>query len=346
MRLANLVGPILNPAQQGHWKSSVRPGTSHLLLVADQFEELYVLCPNLFTRHAFLDLLLPSSCACTQSALPMTLLLSLRADFTAQALALAVEANRLPDPPPQARLMLADAAYAPGTRRIFSGHDGPVEDVAIIPGEGRALSASADGTLVLWDLGTGERMRRFRGHGDAAHAVVVLPGRDRAVSADRTLILWELGSGDILHRFRRHSAAVRDLAISPDGSTALSASADHTLILWHIETGEVIRCYRGHEDTVLSVAISPEGDTALSGSADGSVILWDLQSGEIRHHMSGVADTVTGSQQATGHYDSVWDLAFLPDGLSAVCVPGRTRHLVGPGDRASGPAFRCRHWPL
>ena len=28
--------------------------------------------------------------------------------------------------------------------------------------------------------------------------------------------------------------------------------------------------------------------------------------------MAGVADTVLGAQQAIGHFDSVWDVAFLP----------------------------------
>jgi WD40 repeat protein len=272
--------------------------------------------------------------------------LALAEGNTDLALALAVEANRIPDPPLPAQVMLADAAYAPGTRRIFLGHDGPVEDLAIAPGGRTALSASADGTLMLWDistepvpstssgqalseveglnvgLDTGEVIRRFSGHGDTVRAVAFLPGGDQALSAsaDGTLILWDIESGGILRRFTGHSDGVWDVAVSPDGRRALSGAADHTLILWDIETGEVIRRFIGHEDAVLSVGISPDGAAALSGSADRSVILWDLGSGEIRHRMSGVPDTVTGAQQAIGHYDSVWDVAFLPDGHSALSV--------------------------
>ena len=256
--------------------------------------------------------------------------LALTEHNTDLALALAVEANRIPEPPPQAQLMLADAAYAPGTRRIFVGHDGPVQDVAIAPDGRTALSASADQTLILWDLETGEMIRRFSGHSDTVHAVAFLPGGDQALSAsaDGTLILWDLETGDAVRRFTGHSGGVWDVAVNPGGRTALSAGADHTLILWDIsaplnagiETGDIIRRFSGHEDAVLSVAISPDGDTALSGSADRSVILWDLETGAIRLKIPGVADTVTGATQAIGHFDSVWGVAFLPDGRRALSV--------------------------
>jgi WD40 repeat protein len=264
--------------------------------------------------------------------------LALNEHNTDLALALAVEANGVPDPPLQARLMLAEAAYAPGTRRVYEGHTGPVQGVAVAPDGRTALSASADNTLLLWDLESGEIIHRLEGHEDTVHSVAFLPEGDRALSAsgDGTLILWDLetggGDGRILSCLEGHDGAVYSIAISPDGRTALSGSADGTLILWDLEAGDANRCIlrrlEGHEDAVYSVAISPDGRTALSGSADRSVILWDisipldedLASGGILHKMSGVADTVEGSQQATGHYDSVGGVAFLPDGHTALSV--------------------------
>jgi WD40 repeat protein/DNA-binding SARP family transcriptional activator len=59
-----------------------------LLLVIDQFEELYTLCPEQAERQRFLDLLLSAGQAEEISSVPpLVLLLTLRADFTAQALA-------------------------------------------------------------------------------------------------------------------------------------------------------------------------------------------------------------------------------------------------------------------
>lgn len=245
------------------------------------------------------------------------------------ALALALAANQIDVAPPQAQLMLAEAAYAPGTRRRFVGHTAPVEDVAILPGCGNslsagclALSASADATLILWDLETGRALRRFEGHTDVVHDVALLPAGDRAISAsaDGTLILWDLETGERLRTFTGHEDAVWSVAISPDGRTALSGAADGSLLLWNLEIGEPLYRLAGHEGAVYSVAISPDGRQALSGSADRGVILWDLETGEVRHEMAGVADTVAGSQEAIGHYDSVWGVAFRPDGRTALSV--------------------------
>jgi WD40 repeat protein/tRNA A-37 threonylcarbamoyl transferase component Bud32 len=249
--------------------------------------------------------------------------LALSEHDTDLALALALEANRIADPPPQARLMLAEVAYAPGTRSVFRGHTASVQSVAISSGPARAaLSGSTDGSLILWDLETGAVVRRFEGHEDIVHGVALLPkgGRALSASADRSLILWDLETGEALRRLTGHTDAVWCVAVSPDGRTALSGSADKTLILWDLETGTILRRFSGHEGVVHSVAINPDRRTVLSGSADRSVILWDLETGAILHKMAGVADTVAGAQQAIGHYDAVWAVAFRPDGRTALSV--------------------------
>ncbi|MBN1249502.1 MAG: AAA family ATPase, partial [Anaerolineae bacterium] len=63
--------------------------SAHLLLLVDQFEELYTLCPNLDTRVRFIDRLLDATTGSrpnSRGVAPLTLLLTLRADFMGQAL--------------------------------------------------------------------------------------------------------------------------------------------------------------------------------------------------------------------------------------------------------------------
>jgi tetratricopeptide (TPR) repeat protein len=58
-----------------------------VLLIADQFEELYTLCPEEATRRSFLNCLLSSlSPAVTEKAAPLVLVATMRADFLGNAL--------------------------------------------------------------------------------------------------------------------------------------------------------------------------------------------------------------------------------------------------------------------
>jgi WD40 repeat protein len=246
------------------------------------------------------------------------------------AIALAWQANRIEEPPSQVQLILSDVAYAPGTRRVFTGHDGPVTSVTATADGQHLLSASGDGTLILWDVQTGEIVRRFQGHTDAVHSVVLLPGDQQALSAsaDGSLILWNLATGDIVRRFEGHTGAVRCVTLSPvplpetGHLAALSGSEDTSLILWDVNTGEIVQRFEGHTGAVVSLAISPDvvpatgRHVALSGAMDRGLIFWDFPGGAILYNKSGYETTMDAldDAQQNGHFDVVWAVGFTSGG--------------------------------
>ncbi len=100
----------------------------------------------------------------------------------------------------------------------------------------------------------------------------------------------------------RFALAADEIATGPE----TKANLLETLI----DTGRVTASLTGHTDSVLSVAVSPDGDTLATGSDDGTVILWDVTD-RTRPHRRG---TLTGHKDSLGHKDSVWSVAFTPDG--------------------------------
>ena len=110
--------------------------------------------------------------------------------------------------------------------RTLTGHSDVVTAVAVTPDGQRAVSASEDETLKVWDLASGRELRTLTGHTDAVRAVAVTPDGQRAVSAsdDKTLKVWDLASGRELRTLTGHADTVRAVAVTPDGQRAVSAS--------------------------------------------------------------------------------------------------------------------------
>ena len=67
-----------------------------------------------------------------------------------------------------------------------------------------------------------------------------------SASADNTLKVWDLETGRALRTLEGHSAWVHGVAVTPDGKRAVSASADSTLKVWDLETGRELRTLEGH----------------------------------------------------------------------------------------------------
>ncbi len=109
----------------------------------------------------------------------------------------------------------------------------------------RAVSASGDRTLKVWDLETGRELRTLEGRSSYVYGVAASADGRRAVSAsdDRTLKVWDLDTGRELCTLAGHSDRVNGVRLSADGRRAVSASDDRTLRLWDLETGAVVATF-------------------------------------------------------------------------------------------------------
>jgi WD40 repeat protein/GTPase SAR1 family protein len=119
-----------------------------------------------------------------------------------------------------------------------------------------------------------------------------------------------------------HKDWVNSVAVSPDGTWAVSGSRDNTVRIWDLETGKCRATLKGHRDWVRSVAVLPDGERILSSSDDGSVRVWDARDGR-----------VTADWQASKHW--VLSVAPLPDGRRVISTAARDDPMVKIWDVAS-----------
>ena len=133
-------------------------------------------------------------------------------------------------------------------------------------------------------------------------------------SADNTVRLWDVSTGQQKAVLKGHTDDVSSVSFSWDGQTLASGSYDYTVRLWDVSTGQQKAVLEGHTSRVLSVSFSWDGQTLASGGWwGGTVRLWDMSSGrgKDRHPRpcgvcpSGVVFS-DGQTLASGSRDAIW----------------------------------------
>src|SRR5262245_42520456 len=74
-------------------------------------------------------------------------------------------------------------------------------------------------------------------------------------------------------QLRGHGGPVRALAISPDGTQAISGSFDTSAIRWSLQRNAAEQVLRFHEGAVNAVAFLRDGRIATSGE-DARIAIW------------------------------------------------------------------------
>jgi RNA polymerase sigma factor (sigma-70 family) len=239
-------------------------------------------------------------------------------------------------------------------------HDLYVGGLAFAPGgKVLASSGGPSHGLCLWDAATGQPLYRISVPDRAARPAFSPDGR-MLVTGNMKLYLFDVATGQELRRFEGQAGASLDpVAFSPDGQTVAAGEwaggGRATIVLWDVVTGKEIRRIQGHTDMVQAVNFSPDSKLlASSGGQDGGARVWVVDTGKelLRFGVPGfiysMAFSPTGrtlaaaakyrqplpngdgvdtntiylwevhSGQEIRHLDStqtwVWSLAFAPDG--------------------------------
>ncbi len=229
-------------------------------------------------------------------------------------------------------------------QHTLSGHSGEIYELDANPiNPAEVLSASADGSMRIWDLHEQRQTQQVllqslqakpTAYQPGVNAVVTSPDGTRlAMAGDvQEIFILDKATLQTIHVLRGHTQWVNKLSFSRDSRYLLSASADKTMMVWDVAGGySVAGPLRGHAHTVVETMFTPTQDHLISLDEEGHAALWSLQS------------TPATAFALEGHNKEVESVVFHPHRNLLASAGDDAAVLLWPLDTAKPTPTRLEH---
>ena len=148
-------------------------------------------------------------------------------------------------------------------------HTGVISGIAVSQDGKTLASGSHDGTVSLWNAGTGEHLHSLSINSLAESVAFSPDGKKLASNGRADAVLWDVRTGSLLHNLRRGEFLFGggSVAFSPNGriiantfrhdSVAFPRPPWDGIDLWDVKTGKLLWTIRMEEPRILT--FSPDG---------------------------------------------------------------------------------------
>jgi WD40 repeat protein len=224
--------------------------------------------------------------------------------------------------------LVRDSLLKPAPEKY--AHPIPVTALAFSP-DGAQLAVSGYYEVTIWDLDTGNLVRRIGGLPERIAALAWNSNTKQLAVAGGSPAQW--GTVALIDPTGNNppdflcdlSDMALCLAFSHDGRHLAAGGADRTIRLFETKTGKQTHVLRNHADWVETVAFSPDGQRVLSASRDRTVRISNAATGELENTF-------------TGHETALLAAVFSRDGQSVLSLAvGSPLTFWEPDDRKSKP---------
>ena len=196
------------------------------------------------------------------------------------------------------------------------------------------ISGSADASIIVWNIGTGEKLHTLKGGHtrgilDLAIDPVTYPLSPLAERVGLSIVMFSAGSDRQIRRWRISddlsfaSETETDDCILQHETSVYSLQFDIDDDLWTASADGSVKCLSRerrwqadttlvHGDYVRAVCVDERGGWAVSAGRDEDVKIWDRTSGKLHHTFS-------------GHYEEITGMVLLGQALVTVSIDATIR---------------------
>jgi WD40 repeat protein len=171
----------------------------------------------------------------------------------------------------------------------LAGLSGRVNHVSF-SGDGKRLLTAADGAevgeIVIWDAGSGQRLRRFEQARFEGAPSLSSDGKRLAIPTKNAAQIYDVDSGNLLLELRGVVDSVNAVAFRPDGARFLIGAEQGKTVIWDPMLGRPVHHLAGEVGLVIGNPFSPDGKRLVTSPAswtngpERKAILWDADAGK------------------------------------------------------------------
>ncbi|XP_059614084.1 cilia- and flagella-associated protein 52 [Phlebotomus argentipes] len=169
-------------------------------------------------------------------------------------------------------------ARTPTLLGVLKEHTAAVASVDFNRFDTEVVSASRDGSCVIWDIINFSRKHVLLANTQFSCARYLPSGiQILATGSDRRITYWEVFDASLVRDVEGSlRGSINSLSFAGDGDFFASAGSDQLVRFWDYNLGTPVGLGRGHAAEILVVKCSPCGGFIVSGSADGAVFVWSV----------------------------------------------------------------------
>ncbi|KAF8836007.1 WD40 repeat-like protein [Paxillus ammoniavirescens] len=170
----------------------------------------------------------------------------------------------------------------------MSGHEEYIRKIAYLPGGERIATCSADKTVRIWDVETGEQEGTTMEHEGEVYGLSVTRDGKRVLSGgeDKRMSVWDVETHELIEEWEDETGSIWWIAVSPDDQLAASGGEKGEIVIREIQEGGRISHSIKASRPVRSLCFSPNGEKlacAVSNTVGepGAIHVYDVDSGEL-----------------------------------------------------------------